>query len=189
MGSNPRTPWVGGLIDFILMHYTKQLDAVMANRFNSLYMRKVWNSPREQRTNLHALQAQEGLPGISLHAPESQSYRSRALGHQLIPYWDRSRGSCQGCFSATGARCFGCHKTDPERTWLKVPRWKLSSGWIALPNPVSNHEQPSLDSLLHLTQHSLDNAAALSRIKHTQITAIFYLHIKSHRTVFSMTPL
>lgn len=90
----------------------------------------------------------------------SQSHRNRALGHQLIPCWDRSRGSCQTCFSATEAQCFGHHKIDPKRIWLKLLSWKHSIDWIALPNPVCSHKQHLLDNLQHLTQHLLDNGSS-----------------------------
>lgn len=140
------------------MHYPKQLAS--ANGFNSLYLRKIWNSPREQRTDLQSQQAHQGLPGLSAHPPEKPGLQEQALGHQLIPCWDRSRGSCQTCFSATEAQCFGHHKIDPKRAWLKLLSWKHSIDWIALPNPVSNHKQHLLDNLQHLTQHLLDNGSS-----------------------------
>lgn len=161
MGSNSRTPpWDVGLTGFTLMDYPKHLASVMANGFDSLYLRKILNSPREQRTNLHSSRLSKDSQESAFIHLRSQSYRNRAPSHQSIPYWDRSRGSCQTCFSATEARCFGHHKTDPKRTGLKLLSWKRSIDWIALPNPVSNHEQHLLDNLQHMTQHSLDKGSS-----------------------------
>lgn len=87
MGSNSRTPpWDVGLTGFTLMDYPKHLASVMANGFDSLYLKKILNSPREQRTNLQSSRLSKDSQESAFIHLRSQSYRNRAPSHQSIPY-------------------------------------------------------------------------------------------------------